>query len=93
MRFERLTGRKVTKHDNFVPAAAKLGTRTTVGPACVVGNNTTLGDKCSIKRSVLGGSCRCGAIPCPTSVALLPRLSPSNPHSASGTSARLSTAS
>jgi len=60
LRFEVLTSRKLGKHENYVPASAKLGTRTTVGAACAVGERTTVGDKCSIKRSVLGENCRVG---------------------------------
>jgi len=59
-RFEGLTGRRLSKYDNFVPPSAKLGTRTTVGSSCTVGEGTLLGDKCSIKRSVLGAGCRMG---------------------------------
>ncbi|XP_075264130.1 translation initiation factor eIF2B subunit gamma-like [Convolutriloba macropyga] len=60
VRFEALTSRKLGKHENYVPGSARLGTRSTVGAACAVGEYTCVGDKCSIKRSVLGENCSIG---------------------------------
>ncbi|KAK9828728.1 hypothetical protein WJX72_001741 [[Myrmecia] bisecta] len=49
------------KHDNYVHESVQLGTnKTTVGAGCIIGPATILSDKCSVKRSVIGGSCKLG---------------------------------
>jgi NDP-sugar pyrophosphorylase family protein len=50
-----------TRFDNFLHESVQLGSKTTVAAGCMVGRGTTMGDKCSIKRSVLGPSCKLGS--------------------------------
>jgi translation initiation factor eIF-2B subunit gamma len=57
----RLTGLVAGRHGNVVPQDAQLGTKATVGPACVVGTSCTLGDRASVKRSVVGKGVSVGA--------------------------------
>ncbi|CAM6098200.1 unnamed protein product [Calypogeia fissa] len=56
-----LTGHEVSKQNNVVHATAVLGSRTTVGTSCIVGEGSQMGDKCKIKRSVVGRHCRFGS--------------------------------
>ena len=49
------------KHDNWLDPSVKLGSKTTVGPGCIIGANTTVGDKGSVKRSVVGLDCKIGS--------------------------------
>ena len=53
-----LTGLQASRYDNVVAPTAVLGAKATVGPACIVGDGSALGDKCSVKRSVIGGGCK-----------------------------------
>jgi translation initiation factor eIF-2B subunit gamma len=46
--------------ENFLAPGVTLGTKATVGGACMVGSESILGDKCSVKRSVIGRGCSLG---------------------------------
>ncbi|XVF19426.1 hypothetical protein REPUB_Repub11eG0109700 [Reevesia pubescens] len=48
-------------HNNVIGPSAKLGTKTTVGPHCMLGEGSEMGDKCQVKRSVIGRHCRIGS--------------------------------
>ncbi|GAQ86424.1 nucleotidyltransferases [Klebsormidium nitens] len=56
-----LTGFPVSSFNNVVHPSVEIGSKTTVGAQCVLGEGVRLGDKCSVKRSVLGKNCRIGA--------------------------------
>lgn len=56
-----LTGMTPSRHDNVLAPTVTMGSKATVGPACIVGDQSSLGDKCSVKRSVIGSGCRLGA--------------------------------
>lgn len=56
-----LTGYTVSSHNNVIHPSAVLGSKTTVGPHCMLGEGSQLGDKCSVKRSVVGRHCRIGS--------------------------------
>ncbi|KAL2631310.1 hypothetical protein R1flu_015996 [Riccia fluitans] len=56
-----LTQYVVSSHNNVVHETAVLGSKTTVGPHCMVGEGSQIGDKCKIKRSVVGRHCRIGS--------------------------------
>ncbi|GMJ07043.1 hypothetical protein like AT5G19485 [Hibiscus trionum] len=47
--------------DNIIGPSPKLGTKTTVGPHCMLGEGSEMGDKCQVKRSVIGRHCRIGS--------------------------------
>lgn len=47
--------------NNIIGPSPKLGTKTTVGPHCMLGEGTEMGDKCQVKRSVIGRHCRIGS--------------------------------
>ena len=49
-----LAGRTPSKYDNFVEPSVSIGSKSTIGPGCIVGADVTLGEKCSVKRSVIG---------------------------------------
>ncbi|WRX33104.1 Hexapeptide repeat - like 10 [Theobroma cacao] len=51
----------ISDHDNIVGPSTKLGTKTTVGPHCMLGEGSEMGDKCQVKRSVIGRHCRIGS--------------------------------
>lgn len=48
-------------HNNVIHPSAVLGSKTTVGPQCMLGEGSQMGDKCSVKRSVIGRHCRIGS--------------------------------
>ncbi|XP_022756142.1 translation initiation factor eIF-2B subunit gamma-like [Durio zibethinus] len=48
-------------HNNIIGPSPKLGTKTTVGPNCMLGEGSEMGDKCQVKRSVIGRHCRIGS--------------------------------
>ncbi|XP_022731525.1 translation initiation factor eIF-2B subunit gamma-like [Durio zibethinus] len=48
-------------HNNVIGPSPKLGTKTTVGPHCMLGEGSEMGDKCQVKRSVIGRHCRIGS--------------------------------
>ncbi|KAK9122627.1 hypothetical protein Sjap_012229 [Stephania japonica] len=56
-----LSGYSFSTHNNVIHPSAELGSKTTVGPQCMLGEGSQLGDKCSIKRSVIGRHCRIGS--------------------------------
>ncbi|KAF6149391.1 hypothetical protein GIB67_016929 [Kingdonia uniflora] len=56
-----LSGYSFSNHNNIVHPTAELGSKTTVGPQCMLGEGSQLGDKCSVKRSVIGRHCRIGS--------------------------------
>jgi translation initiation factor eIF-2B subunit gamma len=56
-----LTGHELSKQNNVVHATAVLGSKTTIGTCCIVGEGSQMGDKCRIKRSVVGRHCRIGS--------------------------------
>ncbi|CAA7044758.1 unnamed protein product [Microthlaspi erraticum] len=49
------------QHNNIVHPSAVLGSKTTVGQNCMLGEGSQVGDKCSVKRSVIGRHCRIGS--------------------------------
>uniref|UniRef100_A0A0D3EE15 Uncharacterized protein n=1 Tax=Brassica oleracea var. oleracea TaxID=109376 RepID=A0A0D3EE15_BRAOL len=56
-----LSGYSFSAHHNIVHPSAELGSKTTVGPHCMLGEDSQVGDKCSVKRSVIGRHCRIGS--------------------------------
>ncbi|KAH7837290.1 hypothetical protein Vadar_012131 [Vaccinium darrowii] len=56
-----LSGYSFSAHNNIIHPSAVLGSKTTVGPQCMLGEGSQMGDKCSVKRSVLGRHCRIGS--------------------------------
>ncbi|XWS52647.1 hypothetical protein CRYUN_Cryun11dG0088800 [Craigia yunnanensis] len=47
--------------NNIIGPSPKLGTKTNVGPHCMLGEGSEIGDKCQVKRSVIGRHCRIGS--------------------------------
>ncbi|PNT56917.1 hypothetical protein POPTR_001G271800v4 [Populus trichocarpa] len=56
-----LSGYSFSSHNNIIHPSAQLGSRTTVGPHCMLWEGSQMGDKCSVKRSVIGRHCRIGS--------------------------------
>ncbi|XP_050203383.1 uncharacterized protein LOC126653521 [Mercurialis annua] len=56
-----LSGYSFSAHNNIIHPSAQLGSKTTVGPHCMLGEGSQMGDKCSVKRSVIGPHCRIGS--------------------------------
>ncbi|KAK3017215.1 hypothetical protein RJ639_007133 [Escallonia herrerae] len=56
-----LSGYSFSTHNNIIHPSAALGSKTTVGPQCMLGEGSQMGDKCSVKRSVIGRHCRIGS--------------------------------
>ncbi|KAL9333853.1 hypothetical protein Peur_073992 [Populus x canadensis] len=56
-----LSGYSFSAHNNVIHPSAQLGSRTTVGPHCMLWEGSQMGDKCSVKRSVIGRHCRIGS--------------------------------
>ncbi|GFZ18243.1 transferases/nucleotidyltransferase [Actinidia rufa] len=56
-----LSGYSFSAHNNIIHSSAELGSKTTVGPQCMLGEGSQMGDKCNVKRSVLGRHCRIGS--------------------------------
>lgn len=56
-----LSGYSFSAHNNVIHPSAALGSKTTVGPQCMLGEGSQMGDKCSVKRSVIGRHCRIGS--------------------------------
>jgi translation initiation factor eIF-2B subunit gamma len=56
-----LSGYTFSSHNNIIHPSAELGSKTTVGPHCMLGEGSQMGDKCSVKRSVIGRHCRIGS--------------------------------
>ncbi|XP_031493619.1 uncharacterized protein LOC116259820 [Nymphaea colorata] len=56
-----LLGYSFSDHGNLIHPSAELGSKTTIGNQCMLGEGSKLGDKCSVKRSVIGRHCRIGS--------------------------------
>ncbi|GAB2230798.1 hypothetical protein Droror1_Dr00015090 [Drosera rotundifolia] len=56
-----LSGYSFSAQNNIIHPSAELGSKTTVGPNCILGEGSQMGDKCSVKRSVIGRHCRIGS--------------------------------
>ncbi|XP_072961490.1 uncharacterized protein [Typha angustifolia] len=56
-----LSGYSFSAQNNIIHSSAVLGSKTTVGPQCMLAEGSQLGDKCSVKRSVIGRHCRIGS--------------------------------
>ncbi|KAJ4724518.1 translation initiation factor eIF-2B subunit gamma [Melia azedarach] len=56
-----LSGYSLSAQNNIIHPSAELGSKTTVGPHCMLGEGSQMGDKCSVKRSVIGRHCRIGS--------------------------------
>ncbi|KAJ8450579.1 hypothetical protein Cgig2_020216 [Carnegiea gigantea] len=56
-----LSGCSFSPQNNFIHPSAELGSKSTVGPHCMLGEGSQMGDKCSVKRSVIGCHCRIGS--------------------------------
>ncbi|KAJ8466113.1 hypothetical protein OPV22_028665 [Ensete ventricosum] len=56
-----LSGYSFSAQNNIIHPSAELGSKTTVGPQCMLAEGSKLGDKCSVKRSVIGRHCRIGS--------------------------------
>ncbi|RVW89636.1 Translation initiation factor eIF-2B subunit gamma [Vitis vinifera] len=56
-----LSGYSFSAQNNIIHPSAELGSKTTVGQNCMLGEGSQLGDKCSVKRSVIGRHCRIGS--------------------------------
>ncbi|KAH0713847.1 translation initiation factor eIF-2B subunit gamma [Solanum tuberosum] len=56
-----LSGYSFSPQNNIIHPTAELGSKTTVGPHCMLGEGSQMGDKCSVKKSVIGRHCRIGS--------------------------------
>ncbi|KAL0735494.1 hypothetical protein Bca4012_011704 [Brassica carinata] len=56
-----LDSRKTHKCCVYIADETELGSKTTVGPHCMLGEGSQVGDKCSVKRSIIGRHCRIGS--------------------------------
>lgn len=56
-----LSGCSFSSHNNVIHPSAVHGSKTTIGPQCMLGEGSQMGDKCSVKRSVIGRHCRIGS--------------------------------
>ncbi|CAI9106049.1 OLC1v1005107C3 [Oldenlandia corymbosa var. corymbosa] len=56
-----LSGCSFSAQNNIIHPSAVLGSKTTVGPQCMLGEGSQMGDKCSVKKSVIGRHCRIGS--------------------------------
>ncbi|XP_021734277.1 translation initiation factor eIF-2B subunit gamma-like [Chenopodium quinoa] len=56
-----LSGYTFSPQHNSIHPSAEIGSKTTVGPYCIIGEGSQMGDKCSVKRSVIGRHCRIGS--------------------------------
>ncbi|PIN24917.1 Translation initiation factor 2B, gamma subunit (eIF-2Bgamma/GCD1) [Handroanthus impetiginosus] len=56
-----LSGYTFSAQNNIIHPSAILGSKTTVGPQCMLGEGSEMGDKCSVKKSVIGRHCRIGS--------------------------------
>ncbi|KAL3137832.1 hypothetical protein ABBQ38_005086 [Trebouxia sp. C0009 RCD-2024] len=55
-----LTEKPNSRFENFVHETVKLGSKATVSAGCIVGKGSILGDRCSVKRSIIGSTCKLG---------------------------------
>ncbi|CAA0805925.1 Unknown protein [Striga hermonthica] len=56
-----LSGYTFSSHSNIIHPSAALGSKTTVGAQCMLGEGSEMGDKCSVKKSIIGRHCRIGS--------------------------------
>uniref|UniRef100_A0A0E0PXF2 Translation initiation factor eIF2B subunit gamma n=1 Tax=Oryza rufipogon TaxID=4529 RepID=A0A0E0PXF2_ORYRU len=56
-----LSGYSFSAQNNIIHPTSVLGSKTTIGPQCMLAEGSQLGDKCSVKRSVIGRHCRIGS--------------------------------
>ncbi|KAI3450088.1 hypothetical protein Pfo_006753 [Paulownia fortunei] len=56
-----LSGYTFSAQNNIIHPSAVVGSKTTVGPQCMLGEGSQMGDKCSVKKSVIGRHCRIGS--------------------------------
>lgn len=56
-----LSGYSFSAQNNIIDPSTVLGSKTTVGPQCMLGEGSQMGDKCSVKKSVIGRHCRIGS--------------------------------
>ncbi|XP_044483374.1 translation initiation factor eIF-2B subunit gamma isoform X2 [Mangifera indica] len=56
-----LSGYSFSAQKYIMHPSAEIGSKTTIGPQCMVGEGSQMGDKCSVKRSVVGRHCRIGS--------------------------------
>ncbi|XP_062228883.1 uncharacterized protein LOC133926797 [Phragmites australis] len=56
-----LSGYSFSAQNNIIHPSSVLGSKTTIGPHCMLAEGSQLGDKCSVKRSVIGRHCRIGS--------------------------------
>ena len=49
-----------SRFENFMHESVQLGSKATVSAGCIVGKGSILGDKCSVKRSIIGSTCKLG---------------------------------
>lgn len=56
-----ISGYTFSAQNNIIHPTAALGSKTTVGPQCMLGEGSEMGDKCSVKKSVIGRHCRIGS--------------------------------
>ncbi|KAK4419692.1 Translation initiation factor eIF-2B subunit gamma [Sesamum alatum] len=56
-----LCGYTFSAQNNIIHPSAVIGSKTTVGPQCMLGEGSQMGDKCSVKKSVIGRHCRIGS--------------------------------
>ncbi|KAL6879666.1 hypothetical protein ACP4OV_012325 [Aristida adscensionis] len=56
-----LSGYAFSAQNNIIHPSSVLGSKTTIGPHCMLAEGSQLGDKCSVKRSVIGRHCRIGS--------------------------------
>lgn len=56
-----LSGYSFSAQNNIIHPSSVLGSKTTVGPHCMLGEGSEMGDKCSVKKSIIGRHCRIGS--------------------------------
>lgn len=55
-----LTEKPNSRFENFVHESVQLGSKAIVSAGCIVGKGSILGDRCSVKRSIIGSTCKLG---------------------------------
>ncbi|KAA6423077.1 MAG: hypothetical protein FRX49_07065 [Trebouxia sp. A1-2] len=55
-----LTEKPNSRFENFVHESVQLGSKATVSAGCIVAKGNVLGDRCSVKRSIIGTTCKLG---------------------------------
>ncbi|RAL38953.1 hypothetical protein DM860_014779 [Cuscuta australis] len=56
-----ISGYSFSAQNNIIHPLSVLGSKTTVGPHCMLGEGSEMGDKCSVKKSIIGRHCRIGS--------------------------------